>query len=209
MQNTLDLLSPDQRQVYDLLAQGKSVDAVASQLGKPPGIVLAQITRMKTKGIDVPITAGQGAPEGRGQGRDPIPETVKPLPTGASSNEAVLEQARKAGTAEYDLEKLIAQAKTQGAFATARDIHPMILLGTTLQYMKLCGGRFAAHQLIEDVYCSLRTLVGEGQMTQDQLDQATKAWPPSAEVAKKADSKLDALLATLQNVQKELTDLKG
>lgn len=42
----------------------------------------------------------------------------------------------------------------------AREVHPMILMGVTIQYVKMCGGRMIAHQVIEDVYSALKMFVG-------------------------------------------------
>lgn len=73
----------------------------------------------------------------------------------------VIDEVATSGQAVYNVEQAVDKLRsTFGAQASANDAHPMVLLGVTIQFMKLAGGRLAAHQLIEDVYSALRGLAG-------------------------------------------------
>jgi len=141
-------LSPAQKEIYDLVQAGGTPETIARKLGKELWIVNAQITRMRTKGVLPPRRPLQASPTHE-----------RATSTGPTSNEAVAMQLNKAGTAQYEIPpELKSIAEKHGEVL---DVHPMILLGVTIQFVKLCGGRMHAHQVIEDVYGALRTLVSD------------------------------------------------
>lgn len=161
---TVDLssLSQQQQDIYGLLEQGYNVEKITRKLGLGPGIASAQITRMRTKGIKIPEPNASDKQATRSETPAPAKPFVqpgKPMPTGASSNDAIADELRKSAPALSN-EELMALAKRVKGDSVA-DIHPMVLLGVAMQFMKLCGGRFAAHQVIEDVYGGLRLFTGQ------------------------------------------------
>jgi DNA-binding CsgD family transcriptional regulator len=182
----LDLLSPPQRQVYDLLAQGKTVDAIVKKLDTTLGVVNAQITRIRNKGIPLP---GEGTttplvdPEQPGfpgfpalsqptvsPARDPAavdpakiyaaPQSPPPAATGASSNAQVINALEGTGQAVLS-DKVIQKIADKVGPTLAKDLHPLAVLGVTMQYVRFCGGRMTAHQIIEDVYAALQLFTGK------------------------------------------------
>jgi hypothetical protein len=75
----------------------------------------------------------------------------------------------------------------------------MVLLGITIQFVKLVGGRMHAHQLVEDVYEALRVMASDGSPTPEG---ATSPWPRDLE-AENAELKNN-----LMALQQELSDLR-
>ncbi len=167
MSVTLEVLSPSQREVYDLLAQGKTPTQIVNSLDSTLGVINAQITRIRNKGLTLP---GE-------EGEKPLPTLVnpahvepqkvfaapqeRPLASGPSSNDQIASQLQNAGTALTPDQLSQLASKVGGSFA--KDIHPMVLMGVTIQFVKLCGGRMTAHQVIEDVYSALRGFAGDGK----------------------------------------------
>jgi hypothetical protein len=187
MSSVLESLSPPQREIYDLLLAGKSPAEVGRKLGKDAQIVNAQITRIKNKGIPVPgdgttntpvvpadqFTGGAGGqfvggsqsepahPMTLNPGTDLNPglSTTRPTPTGASSNDQI---ARELTGKAVSADELAALARKVGGNAI-KDIHPMLLMGIVIQFVRTCGGRMSAHQVIEDVYSALRGFANDGK----------------------------------------------
>ncbi len=156
----LEQLTEIQRSIYDLTAQGLQPAEIAGRIGSTEALVKANITRIQGKGVTMPKPGDQPV--------QPPPNTVpvanvlsqpsKPPATGGSENDRIAAMVNQAGGA-IDAKELAALADKVAGRAV-RDIHPMVLLGTTIQYVKLCGGRMIAHQVIEDVYGALRSFVG-------------------------------------------------
>jgi hypothetical protein len=156
----LERLSPDQQEIYEQLRAGFSPEAIANRTHRPIGIVNAQITRMRTKGIALPTHAGTGAREetsDRPTAHRPedLVRKEPPLMGGLSSNEDIAAQLQGKALSPEELRKLASQVGD----GEANDVHAMVLLGCTLQFLKLCGGRMHAHQAIEDAYAALQALV--------------------------------------------------
>lgn len=150
-------LTQDQQQVYALLQEGKDIDTIAAALNKKnKAVVAAQITRIKNKGFDIRPKTQSGT---KHPPRDHVPTTP----------EGVVEEAAKSGKAEYDVDSIIARLREQCPNLDERDVHPMILLGTTIQFMRLCGGRMHAHQMIEDVYSAFRLLTGDMEFDEPKI----------------------------------------
>lgn len=157
----LSTLSEQQRQIYDLLAEGKTPAQIATALHSTEGLIKANMTRIVNRGIDLP------AP---GAAKSPMPATHVPVDqvltppagpppaTGGSQNDVIAQMISTAGKALSADELRTLADKVAGS--AVREVHPMILLGVTIQYVKLCGGRMVAHQVIEDVYSALRMFVG-------------------------------------------------
>jgi hypothetical protein len=102
----------------------------------------------------------------------------RPAATGPSSNQQVVREAEQAGPANYDIEGALKAAMPE-MHDLVRQVHPMIMFGITIQFMKTCGGRIQAHQVIEDVYAALRLFVGDpspdkGGQTEDLLEKVSK-----------------------------------
>lgn len=157
--NSLDSLSTSQRQVYDLTQQGQSSSQIANTMGTTLGVIEAQKTRIRNKGIALPgetapVSPATHVPVGHLPKVEPL---SPPARTGGSDNDRIAEQLRGKALDADELGKLADKV----AGTTARDIHPMILLGCAIQFVKLCGGRFTAHQVIEDVYGALRAMTGD------------------------------------------------
>lgn len=181
-------LSPPQQEIVTLIDQGvNTVGGIAQRLGKSEGIVRAQLTRIKTAGEGHRITNVQDlAP--------PKPESTGRPRGEASSNKEVLQQAQDGGEAKYEIPDHLAQ-QFQQQFGGKTDIHPMVLLGVTIQYVKLVGGRLSAHQLIEQVYEALQAMVGDGSPKVGQ-EQWTAPWP------------LDSVEAENETLKQRIADLE-
>lgn len=164
-------LSPDQQMIYGYLQKRHTVEYIAEKMGKPIGIIRANITRMAGKGC-VPHHAHA---EATARPEKPRAKTVTQADT-----RAVLEAAANAGPAQYDLEQAAEYFKSlqEGKPETA---HPMVLMGVTIQFMRLCGGRFEAHQTIEDVYAAVRSFTGDSS---PDTTIVTKPLPTKDEMTK-------------------------
>lgn len=181
-------LSQSQQDIVDLVKQGVvDVKQLASRLGKSERIIRAQISRIQTKGkgnlvskVDIshkPATGG---------GR---PTNV----SGGSSNKHVLQEAQEAGPAQYELPDELVDAARD--YTQDRNVHPMVLLGVTIQFCKLVGGRLSAHQLIEQVYEALRAMVSDGSPKVGE-ENWSAPWPLNA--VEMENEKLKEELATLK-----------
>lgn len=180
MNPDLNVLSPAQRDVYEAVEQqGLNPVQAAERLGSTVGVVQAQLTRIRNKGIPI---RGVGADERR-------PEPQSP--------QEVVKEAAAAGVAEYPVDESLQRAAERAAQGT--DVHPMVLLGVTIQFVKLVGGRMTAHQLIEDVYEALRTFVADGTVPEEG---ATSPWP------KDLETENAQLKAQMTAMQQELSDLR-
>lgn len=179
----LNALSTSQREVYNLLNSGLSPEEVANKLKTPFGVVRAQMTRIRSKGIKLPVLKA-ATHEAK-----PSP---KPKKVGPTSNEGIEAVFSQGGPARYQIpEELKKVADKHGEIL---DVHPMALLGVTIQYVKLCGGRMHAHQVIEDVYGALRAFVNDApDATSEQFD-----------VSSAADNRLSALEDKINNISNVL-----
>jgi hypothetical protein len=152
-------LSPSQLEIIELADQGfTTVSAIAAKLGKTEGIVRAQLTRIRTAGEGCQIVKIRDdcAPAPK---KTPSAGEETPFRVPQSNQDAIREAAKT--DANYKVPPNLAE-QFQQRFGGKTDVHPMVLLGVTIQFTKLAGGRLSAHQLIEDVYDALRTMVGEG-----------------------------------------------
>lgn len=174
VEEKLESLSPPQREVYDALASGKTPEEVATQLGKPLGIINAQITRIKNKRIPIPTPdrSNETPEETVGTDARRVPKPVGSI----SSDQQVREQLGKVG--EFKIpDEVLAQVSEA---MDRRDVHPLIMIGTTVQFVRLAGGRISAHQTIEDVYEALRLFNGHGAMGEEPKE--TTPWSGSPEM---------------------------
>lgn len=199
------LLSDAQKPIYDMAQRGCSVSEIAAELGSSESVITAQITRIRRKReFTHPsyVIAGQEPPKPVSPPMDrtyvPNPH-VQPAPPNLvePTPEKVIQGASEAGTAEYDIPEALRRAGER--VAEGNDVHPMVLLGITIQFVKLCGGRMHAHQLVEDVYEALRTMAGDGS---PPPEGATSPWPRDLE-SENAELK-DNMVA----LQQELSDLR-
>lgn len=176
LEEILRSLSDDQRDIYEALNAGKTIEQISNETGRPPGIIQAQRTRILNKGISLPDLATIANPA---RTRDSA-ESQRPASASRSSVESVISDVAGAGTAKYDVEELVKRVQATGdGNQNVRDVHPMVLLGVTIQFMKLAGGRMHAHQLIEDVYGALSSMA-DGRRLPDVpgVTTETKPWPP-------------------------------
>lgn len=181
-------LSESQQKIYDLIAKGEvhSIADIARRTGTDDGVVHAQITRILNRGQwhanmrtikDIRLGSKAPLPGGNFDDAPPVAspsakpamqadgpvewrDAMRGTPShGGRSNETIADEVSQAGQAmSYeDLAKQLA-AKI-GPENLRPDVEPMILLGAAMQFMKLTGGRMAAHQLIEDVYNALKVVV--------------------------------------------------
>lgn len=187
---TVDLttLSPSQKSIYDMLVDGKSHDEISRRLGLGPGILNAQMTRIRNRQVPLPGDADYQKVEAIASGSpteptnpthiDPttlasaVPQS-RPIGTGPSANDQIAAELRGRALNSDELAEL---AKKVGG-SVARDVHPMILMGTTIQFVRMCGGRMTAHQVIEDVYGALRAFVGDGRTVPGDTGGETKPMP--------------------------------
>jgi hypothetical protein len=167
---TLESLTEVQRHVYNLVTQQEPEERIARTLDTTLGVVKAQITRIRNKGILLPGDPGYNGPIAP---TAPLPNHInpervykapveRPQATGGSNNDQIADALRGNGQALNSDQLAELAAKVGGNFA--RDIHPMVLMGVTMQFVKLCGGRMTAHQVIEDVYSALRTFCVDSGM---------------------------------------------
>jgi hypothetical protein len=152
--NDLSRLSSDQREIYEKLEQGMSPVSIANSMDRPLGIINAQITRMRTKGIQLPRESA-AARSALTHHPEDLTRREKPLASNLTSNEDIAAELKGKALSQDELLKELA-SKIGGV--AANDAHPMIVLGCTIQFMKMCGGRMHAHQVIEDVYAAMKAL---------------------------------------------------
>ncbi len=182
-------ISPPQQEIISLVQQGvTTVSGLAEKLGKSEGIINAQITRIQNSGNEHLVAAVQKTTQ----------TSSRPTNTGSSSNEQALQGAVDAGEAVYTIPDELVDAARQ--YAQDRDVHPMVLLGVTIQFVKLVGGRLASHQLIEQVYEALRTMVSDGSPKVDE-ENWSAPWPLNAVEAENVELKQQ--LAEFQRRQDE------
>lgn len=167
----LSQLTESQRSIYDGLANGATVERIAQTLGTTPALVNANITRIKNKGFELPKPGSPrlSVPATHVETKDllgPTPE--KPVASGGSENDRIAAQLNVSGKAISADELRALADKVAGP--SAREVQPFVLMGLTIQYIKLCGGRMTAHQVIEDVYGALRAAVVEngGSVPEDK-----------------------------------------
>ncbi len=136
-------LSPQQQSILDMYKAGNDDAKIIKKLGVTPGVLQAQKTRLRGKGYDI-------------NGKiDSTVDSYRDKTT--SSNSRIVHEAAETGPARYDVDQLVREMKaSQNPKVSDNEVNPMIFLGVTIQYMKLCGGRMQAHQMIEDVYGAMQ-----------------------------------------------------
>lgn len=185
----IELLSEPQREMYDLFQSGLTPEQVGQKLGKDMGTVRAQITRIKNKGVKIPEFA-QPMTSGLPSADDAMHRPLSEPPRDRRSEFDIINEAEQAGPAKYTVDEAVGMLKEKfNPSATPNDTHPMALLGVTIQFMKLAGGRLAAHQLIEDVYAALKAITNDQHVV------------PEPEGEQKADLR-DVLISIQQQLAK-------
>ena len=197
---TIDSLSPPQRLVYNLAQHGRTTTEIAIELGMTESVVTAQITRIRKKvELDHPHYA---IAEPTGPATIPLPKAepkTEPKPS------QVVKEAAEAGEAAYDIPEVLRRAGEQAA--KGRDIHPMILLGVTIQFVKLIGGRMHAHQIIEDVYEAMRVMADDGKAPPEE--GSTSPWPKDLEAQNiELREKSISLQQELADLQRSFSELQ-
>jgi hypothetical protein len=79
----------------------------------------------------------------------------------------------------------------------------MVLLGVTIQFVKLAGGRLSAHQLIEQCYEALRAMVGDGSPKVGQ-EQWSAPWPLNS-----VEAENEELKKRIADLEEKLTTPEG
>lgn len=173
----METLSQSQQEIVDLASHGAiTVSEIAQKLGKSEGIVRAQLTRIRNAGHKRKLSNVND---------DFCAASDRPRSSSTSSNQNIVNEAEAAGTAQYEIpEELAKQFEDQ--FGGKTDIHPMVLLGVTIQYVKFVGGRLTAHRMIEQVYEALRAMVGDGSPKVGE-EQWSAPWPLNAVEAENAE----------------------
>jgi len=210
---SVETLSSAQRDLYQAMQAGKDKNTIIRELGLTEGTFAAQCTRIKNKGISLPNFPGHtGTNPSFGQTHQPSRQDVasgrasRPMSTGPGESKSVLNEVSDAGPAVYDVERTIKEAQARGDIhGEMRDLHPMAILGVTIQFMRLCGGRFHAHQIIEDVYGAVRLMAGDGPKADDVVAAATKPFTAGPESLTHED--LQEFLGKVEGVKGELEDL--
>lgn len=145
-------LTEMQQVILEKLQSGLSVAMIASRLKSSPALISAQITRMRKKGVDIPL----GPPA--------------PKPTHAFKTSQDI--ASYAGGDAQAVAAKVGEAMSNKNMAL--DIHPLAVVGLSIQFMKVMGGRIAAHQAIESVYEAMAMMFGETQKVSDRAIDFTK-----------------------------------
>lgn len=189
-------LSPAQQTLYNAILEGKSQDLIQRELKISTAIFTAQCTRIRNKGITINVVGGQ------------VP-TRQATTSGRSSRPAsadgkkVIKEAFEAGKATYDVESLISEAQNRGdVHGDMAQMHPMAIMGLTIQFMRLCGGRFHAHQIIEDVYGAIRAFAADGPSADEVVEMATRPFSASGDSLTKDD--LAELTGKMDSIKDEL-----
>lgn len=157
MSVNMSLLTSDQQEVYDLCKRGRSIAQIAKKLNKPERIITAQMTRIRSKGFDLsPTPVDVDLPSADAVFNQPRPNT--PTPVSYSDVGEIIDKAAQAGPAVYNIAEAVERVKHDFSPSIASDIHPMVLFGIAVQFMRMAGGRLQAHQLIEDVYGTVSDL---------------------------------------------------
>lgn len=173
----METLSQSQQEIVDLASHGAiTVSEIAQKLGKSEGIVRAQLTRIRNAGHKRKISNVND---------DFYAAPDRPRSSSTSSNQNIVNEAEAAGTAQYEIPEEFAK-QFEDQFGGKTDIHPMVLLGVTIQYVKFVGGRLTAHRMIEQVYEALRAMVGDGSPKVGE-EQWSAPWPLNAVEAENAE----------------------
>lgn len=202
-------MTDTQARIYQYLQNGMAPEKIARKMGSDLRVINANITRMRNKGVTVELV---GATPERSQHGSCLPVApLKPLapevvtvPTTSETPQNVMDKAESAGPAHYDIDRMVQMARAQTT-GQSTDVHPLVLMGATIQYLKLTGGRIHAHQLIEDVYGALRSFTAEngqsvydnavGQKTQTEPYKDSKQFPTNHEELENVIKSLNNLLA--------------
>ncbi len=145
-------LSGQQKRVHDLLAKGLSVGQIASRLHTNKGVVNAQITRMRNKGVTVPpagVDVGKKAEEVLSEQVLTAFEQAGKIAPNVTIDKSTLPNLEHRLRAQPGAEHYLALG-----------IHPFLQFDLVIKFVKLFGGRKAAHQAIEDVFGALREFIG-------------------------------------------------
>jgi hypothetical protein len=188
-------LSAAQKSLYDAAQSGKSKDVICQELGLDSRTFDAQVTRIRKKGFSIDVA---GCVPYSGSLASASKQAVQ---TGAKQ---IIDEAFEAGEATYDVEKAIQEAQDRGdVHGDMAQMHPMAIMGLTIQFMRLCGGRFHAHQIIEDVYGAVRSFAGDGPSPDDVVRTATEPFTTLGQ------ENLDQLLGKVGDVKDDLEVLLG
>jgi len=166
-----------QQSILELLQKGKTPEQVAKKLNLGERIVNAQITRLRNSGA-------LEDPKAKEVQEEFVPVSHGPAttrPRGQSGTDQIAQDLDKSGTFDVDevVKRLQAAADKHGL---ENDVHPMLLLGVTIQFCKFVGGRMHAHQLIEDVYTSLQAMVGDTPYTAQDTKSTQPPMTPEEQV---------------------------
>ena len=199
---SLASLSPAQESVYDAILAGKSQDAICHELNITTATFTAQCTRIRKKGITLNVVGGDSAQVPTRQSVV-LGRSSQPASTGPGASKSVLSEAFEAGEATYDVEKLITEAQQRGDIhGDMAQLHPMAIMGLTIQFMRLCGGRFHAHQIVEDVYGAVRAFTADGPSADEVVAAATKPFSASGDSLTQDD--LDEFTDKMDSIKDEL-----
>ena len=151
-------LSGSQERVLELANKGLTVAQIASRLHTTKGVVAAQMTRIRNKGVKIPgaslsnvfteADASKADDALVGQVNSALAQAAK------IGEKAVINKADLP-----DLEHRLRSAPGAEHYMKL-GIHPFLLFDVVVKFTKMLGGREAAHQAIEDVFESIRGFLG-------------------------------------------------
>jgi hypothetical protein len=200
-------LSEYQNAIVELVRNGcTTVDEIAKKMGKPTAIINAQLTRIRNAGqghlVKGVVDRGVLGPKTETYTSSEDSYAPQSMGTQFTSNRQVVDDAARAGQAAYEIPQDLRE-KFQKQFGSETDVHPMVLLGVTIQFVKLVGGRIAAHHLIEQVHEALRAMVSDGTPKVGE-EEWSAPWPLSA-----AEIELKELRKRNAELEVQLKSRKG
>lgn len=167
-------LTEQQKIIFEMLNSGSSIDQVARDLGVETRIVAAQITRLSKK-VKCDVRKWY---RNTGEANQPAPRSSKPevYEEPLSHGEVINEAAKSTTPRSFeDIKAIVDDLDKRVVRPADSEVHPMVLLGIGIQFMRLCGGRMNAHQLIEDVYDAMHKL-SDGNCGGPQVLPSSKPW---------------------------------
>lgn len=160
------MLSELQTRIVTMVKDGDTnIASLAEKIGCSKRVIKAQLTRITKSDPKAISKANQKALT-----ESSIPQISDRFKSDVSVDNAsdiynTIAEAQRKET----ITKLVGEvaAQFQNTYQTNNikvDTHPLVLMGVTIEFVKLCGGRIMAHQLIEDVHAAISTMVGNNEV---------------------------------------------
>lgn len=159
------MLSEKQAQIVELARQGLDLKGIAKNMRTEAHLVSANITRATNNGDwpkDLKVAGHHTAPAVAGASTSSAGDTRPEM----SPAEGYRPKISTAPDLSRDqILRLQSQIEQTGQVPTelldainrgGETVNPLLIMGCTIQFVRLCGGRIAAHQVIEDIYDAMR-----------------------------------------------------